>query len=148
MDVTCPPSLASLHTKPQLPSPYANEPPPRYANDPEYATQMTDPEIQTVRNNFPLERAADQDKDDLRFHCCQAIKSQKCSLKLLTTFRTLIEVGTDLRVEWLCPYFAHSLHQNCIDLHPKCIHTIVTCVIYNITHLQALQCDHFAHICL
>lgn len=51
----------------ELQAPYANDPPPlrstmRYANDPEYATQMTDPEIHTARSNSPLERAADQIK--------------------------------------------------------------------------------------
>ncbi len=34
----------------------------RYANDPEYTTQMTDPEIQTVCSNSPLEQEADQTK--------------------------------------------------------------------------------------
>lgn len=33
----------------------------RYTNDPEYATQMTDPKIQTVRSDSPPERGADQD---------------------------------------------------------------------------------------
>lgn len=50
VDVTWPPSLASLHTKLQLPAPYTNDPRPtmQYANDPKYATEMTDPGFQTL----------------------------------------------------------------------------------------------------
>lgn len=94
------------------------------------ATQMTlnmphkwvTPEIQTARRNSPIERAAYQIKLSLEFQRHQT-QSQNCSLMVLLT--VLLEVGIDLRVQWFCLYFAHSLHQNCVE----CVHTIITCTI-------------------